>query len=480
MLIPSGLPLGTYSLSIAILDETTGAVLAVEEAHGGDDSVPVTGALATGHVVRLVSSDDAFELAREDLRQALAAAESGDCEAGWVLWKNAERHVMKREEWRERQRSRVRAAIADCWVTASQTMSGRDDVIAALVRARHWDHAIDALQAPSIALATQLDTEGDQAWSSGDVEASYSLWSSAMSLDPSLAWTRKKAEEARDLRLCITRPGRNQAPTLSALSIVPTKSGEGALQPRQKLTGTTQIQVWDSEMDDRIMCQMTRAARIDQHSTDEQVELSDFVSVQVSHSNLEDGEAIETLDAEILLLEYSLLKATKVGWRLLAPLQDGTPGGVEVLWRQGGKRLAFLVRDETDREISEWKSLLEPALKEFLGELSASKSSYRYKVLEDAQIDGAKATINQQGRLTYQGPPGVASIDDLVVIEVTDSGSPKQTVELRIPISTNTELQSQVSSAQESALCGCSAQSARSRLGLGLGVVLLTLVRRRS
>jgi hypothetical protein len=60
-------------------------------------------------------------------------------------------------------------------------------------------------------LAARLEEEGDSAMQSQAWAEAYTLYSQALKLDPSRAWARRKAEDARDLRLNITRPGQKRA-----------------------------------------------------------------------------------------------------------------------------------------------------------------------------------------------------------------------------------------------------------------------------
>ena len=56
---------------------------------------------------------------------------------------------------------------------------------------------------PAAALAVEYDASGDAAAKAEDWETAYTNWTRALALDPSLSWTRRKAEDARDRRLKI-------------------------------------------------------------------------------------------------------------------------------------------------------------------------------------------------------------------------------------------------------------------------------------
>ena len=86
-----------------------------------------------------------------------------------------------------------------------------DDKAAALVEARRWNHKDSALKDRARSLAAQYDEKGDAARESKRLQKAYDAYAMALALDPRLSWTRRKAEDVRDERLKITRPGRKKA-----------------------------------------------------------------------------------------------------------------------------------------------------------------------------------------------------------------------------------------------------------------------------
>jgi hypothetical protein len=79
----------------------------------------------------------------------------------------------------------------------------RDDAIAAIVRARRWDHRDAAVLAAAAPLADALEAEGLAARDAGNWELAYRRLADSLKVDPSRAWNRRYAEEARDFRLGI-------------------------------------------------------------------------------------------------------------------------------------------------------------------------------------------------------------------------------------------------------------------------------------
>ena len=59
-------------------------------------------------------------------------------------------------------------------------------------------------------LAEAMESRGDALWASEDLEEAYQAFKTSIELDPRRSWARRKAEDVRDLRLKITRPGRKK------------------------------------------------------------------------------------------------------------------------------------------------------------------------------------------------------------------------------------------------------------------------------
>ena len=59
-------------------------------------------------------------------------------------------------------------------------------------------------------LAAELEAEGDQLWEDNELDAAYNAFKNSVGLDPRRSWARRKAEDVRDLRLRIVRPGRKK------------------------------------------------------------------------------------------------------------------------------------------------------------------------------------------------------------------------------------------------------------------------------
>ncbi len=209
------LPEGTYDLGFLFIDTETGQVLAPLEADPAEPRV-AQGALWFDGVVELVDRDAAHSLAEDVHGRALEQLSAGDCQAGLESWRKARYHVWKDQGWAKDRQEGVSAAAALCFVQQAARAETEAERIALLREAREHDHRQGAVIEACEPLAAELDARGDAAAAQEDWEAAYAAWRDALWLDPTLSWTRRKAEDARDRRLGIegkTRDGRTTTKT---------------------------------------------------------------------------------------------------------------------------------------------------------------------------------------------------------------------------------------------------------------------------
>ncbi|MDG1481724.1 MAG: hypothetical protein P8R54_19165, partial [Myxococcota bacterium] len=205
--IPEDLPTGTYQVGVVVIDDATGTVL---PAIGSASERYMPGEAVLSQTAEVVSPEAARQHAEDDRSAALALADAGDCEAVWPQWKDATRHLSR--GWRTEHEPALKTALARCHASSALAATERQDRIDSLVAARKQDHHLDGLTALTRPLAAELDAEGDVLFAAEDWEGAYRVWSDALALDPRLSWSRRKAEEARDRRLRLTRPGAKPRP----------------------------------------------------------------------------------------------------------------------------------------------------------------------------------------------------------------------------------------------------------------------------
>ena len=491
MYIPRDLPHGEYELRLAILDEVSGQVLPVEADQGVTSHVFAEGEWASPFTVTLMSSDEAHKEARSDLRLAMETLLQGQCEEGWETWKNAERHVMKREEWRNRQRVRVQEAMAGCWINAAVGASDRDGVVDYLTRAMKWDHNHPELPELTLPLADQLEAEGEESWDNGDYELAYLRWSQTMALDPSRSWTRRRAEEARDRRLCIIRPGNNTPAELSAWSIYTDTEKQGPLGAPSVLEGQTQIRIWDQQEEERTICVMDRATRVDAYGV-AAAEATDLSLGDASYAHLnsaEEEEAAVGQNASFETLEIKVSNETMVvGIQPLSAVTGETISALELSWVQNHKLLGFSITGEYGRTIDEWKELIHPVLKRVMEDVDNARSHLDFKLAENGKpsLDGAVAVVKKDGTVLYKGPQGETDIQDQIVVEVFDkkrpffgADKPSEVSTIVIPVSSDPAEQSVVTHLADTSTCGCSASTGRGGWPWVISLLALMGFRRR-
>lgn len=211
--LPEDLPTGDYGLGFWILDAASGEVLEPigklpRNAFEGD----LKGSVVWPHSVHIVTQEEAEGQALNDFGSALEWAEAGDCEASWRSWRQARYHLWQDRDWREERREEVDHALAACWIQLAQEAPDQDAAIAAVYEARWFDHRHPAVLDFAEPLAQELVAAGDAALAAGDLEAAYAAYRDALICDPSLSWTRKKAEEVRDARLKISAKDKRYRP----------------------------------------------------------------------------------------------------------------------------------------------------------------------------------------------------------------------------------------------------------------------------
>jgi hypothetical protein len=206
--IPDDLPLGEYRLGLVLLDGAAGTVLPLE----GDaptDSTPIylAGEVLLPQAVRIVGLDEAKAEAESDVARAIQLAqEGGDCEAGWRAWKEATWHATRSFSWQDHNRVSVERAMAHCWVARAEAAPSEADRIADLLTARRYDPENAEVARLAVPLAETRNDEGERLRAAGDAYHAYLAYRDAVQLDPRRSWSRRRAEEMRDVRL-----GLNQA-----------------------------------------------------------------------------------------------------------------------------------------------------------------------------------------------------------------------------------------------------------------------------
>lgn len=159
----------------------------------------------------VLTRDDAGAAAVAKRKVAEGQAADGECESATRQWYLARKHAVATPKWEQRHETHMRRRLADCWARVAADLA-REGQVAALVKAREFDHWSPAYRVAARELAGALYAEGHEARDVGDWEGAYRAFSDAVAVDRSWSWARRYAEEARAHRLGLGE----QAPDQSA------------------------------------------------------------------------------------------------------------------------------------------------------------------------------------------------------------------------------------------------------------------------
>lgn len=230
--LPDDLPLGDYDLGFVVFGPD-GAVLPADGGAGGDAGdarlaegrAPTTSDGATGAddpaapgadgaasprfargeslfegAVRLRADDEVEALAEGLREEALASAAGGACAEAEASWERALRHRMGVKAW-QRKRRAVAREIAGCWARSAASLPDPLEQARRMDQARRWDVRAPVVHEVGARLADAAWPEAMAARAAGDAERAFWLFDAVVRLDPSRAWARRYAEEARAVRL---------------------------------------------------------------------------------------------------------------------------------------------------------------------------------------------------------------------------------------------------------------------------------------
>jgi hypothetical protein len=199
-------------------------------------------------VVHIVKPDAAVAAADAKFDAALEEAHGGDCEGAQETFKNARRHIARNDRWYLNHVDRLESAAVACLIARADKESDPMVKARVLAQARVLDHRDATLVATAEPLAQTLVAQGDAARAAGNWEPAYRAYAAALSVDPTLTWVRRHAEEMRDLRLGIyededdalpgSKPPAKTPPKKPAKPTKPTKPKQPA-KPAEAAEGTT-------------------------------------------------------------------------------------------------------------------------------------------------------------------------------------------------------------------------------------------------
>lgn len=227
--LPDELPLGDYALGFVVFgpdgevwpagspatpSEATEALVAEASTAVVGDHHAAEDAEDHGSPVRFARGEQVFEGAvtlleeeevaarAEALRdEALRLAASDRCSEAELGWEHALRHRTGVRSWRRQMRPEVAREIAGCWARAAAATDGVAAQVRHMEQARRWDIKAPVVLATGAELARALEPTAHAARQARDDEEAFRLFDAVARLDPSRAWARRRAEEARARRL---------------------------------------------------------------------------------------------------------------------------------------------------------------------------------------------------------------------------------------------------------------------------------------
>lgn len=228
--VPADLAHGEYALGVVMLEDPSGRVLHPVDREPAGDPVLSRSELRWPGAVRIVDAATARAHSLEDVERALGLAVSDECEAAVEAWRVARRRST-RTDFDEENRSRVAPALAACWARSARRVDDRALQLQFVRRAREWDHREPTTREVGRSLADAWLPEADAARAAEDWETAYAGYRDVLVVDPTRAWARRRAEEARDCRLGIRLDQHDCGDAVRATIPLPDDTPRGRTRP---------------------------------------------------------------------------------------------------------------------------------------------------------------------------------------------------------------------------------------------------------
>lgn len=214
-----GLPPGLYDLGFVVFGGD-GRVIPVktETADGAPTRIPrravvggvgdeparfAVGEIRFPGIVRIGPPGTGERAAKADFDRAVQAAQEGRCEDAERSWSLARRHIPRAEQWHETHRAELADFMSDCWVGQAAAETDPHAAVPHMKRAKFWNHRNPNFWEQAAVTGDRLFQEGMGHKAAEDWTAAFEAFLHAVEVNPTLAWARRYAEEARDHRLGI-------------------------------------------------------------------------------------------------------------------------------------------------------------------------------------------------------------------------------------------------------------------------------------
>lgn len=200
--IPEDAPQGVYRLGFVVLGPSGTPLMPREWPTGVEVGTSLNAHFAVGEVVdatgvELVSTQRLVAATQHDLEDARTQAQAGACGDAEVAWQRAQEHRSGNAQWLQRHRPAVRQWMRRCWAGRVSQISEPRVAARRLVWVRStWGDGSE-LDEVSDMWADRMTERAKAAESVEDWRAAFIHWEAAVLSDPSRAWARRRAEQAR-------------------------------------------------------------------------------------------------------------------------------------------------------------------------------------------------------------------------------------------------------------------------------------------
>ncbi|HMV66831.1 MAG TPA: hypothetical protein PKA64_08275, partial [Myxococcota bacterium] len=205
-----------YAEDGGVIQPLSGQAMSPRAVVGGRDGVEArfaAGEIRYPNALHVGEAGTGEKAARDDFERAMELAKSTDCEEAEAAWRLARLHLPRADKWQDDNRAELAPALAACWTHAADEAESDEEAAGFLARARVWDHRAPQLWETARVVGDRLYQQGMDAREAGDWQRAFDAFIAAVTANPSLAWARRYAEEARDHRLKIDPDSLERAAT---------------------------------------------------------------------------------------------------------------------------------------------------------------------------------------------------------------------------------------------------------------------------
>jgi len=202
--LPKNLKLGGLDLGWVVLEDSPADQPAAEVSVREEQQLAAlirSGEVRLQGALQVIDAKLHSKRLKQHQRRLLEMASEGRCEDAGAEWDRLRARMTRRFEWIDEHRKKLSGPLASCWAKRGAAAEERSVQVAALARARRWDHRNSDLLELGEPVADALFEQGLTARSQEDWQQAFDLFSDVLAIDAQRSWARRYAEQARDYRL---------------------------------------------------------------------------------------------------------------------------------------------------------------------------------------------------------------------------------------------------------------------------------------